>query len=213
VGCAIVGVGAIAASVSVESHGVLVPLDARFGVTLLVLVATAARAAVALERAGRMADAGVVLGAAVLCVVLLLETRVYTSAVNQRFPTRAAGARFATAAPREVSVLYVDSQRALALMFYMHQRPLEVRSVADLRASLAGGDAARPVFALLSRTQFDGLQSAGCRPARVAHQDHVNGVSYVLAEFRSGSECPPIGRVAVAGPSDLGPMVTASRGR
>src|SRR6267143_4121908 len=214
VGCAIVGVAAIATPLSVETHGVGVLLDARFGATLLVLVATAASATVALARAGRMAHAGTVLGAAVLCAVLLVEIHVYTPAVNQRFPTRAVAAGFARAAPPDaITVLYVDRQRAPALMFYLPQRPLKVRSIADLRARLAGSDGAGSILTLLPRTQLEGLQSAGCRPARVAHEDQVNGVSYVLAEFRSGSECPPIGSVAVAGPSDLGPMVTGSSGR
>ena len=214
VGCAVVGVAAIATPLSVETHGVGVRLDARFGATLLVVVAIAASATVALARAGRMAHAGVVLGAAVLCAVLLVEIHVYTPAVNRRFPTRTAGGRFARAAPPDATtVLYVDRQRAPALMFYLPQRPVKVRSIADLRARIAGSDGGASILTLLPRTQLEGLQSAGCRPARVAHEDQVNGVSYVLAEFRSGSECPPIGRVAVAGPSDLGPMVSASSGR
>lgn len=193
-GAVIVCVGGLVAPRPIALHGVSVPLDASLGVTLLVLVAAAAGTAVVLARAGRVADVGVVLGAAVLLVVLLLEIRVYTPAVNQRFPVPSAAERFASAMPPDAAVLYIDRKRTQALMLYLPQRPLEARDVADLRAQLDGTDATRAHFALLTRIDLEALQDTGCRPIRIAHQEPVDNTMYILGEFHPDPGCAPRAR-------------------
>jgi len=193
-GCMIFGIRVLAAPLSIVVHGVSVPLDAGLGASLVVLSVVAAGAATAFLRAGRMAGVGVVLGAGVLLVVLALETRVYNSAVNQRFPTRSAGGRFTRAAPSDVSVLYIDREREPALAFYMPQRPQQARDMTDLRTRLGGNDASHSLYALLSATDLDALQSVACRPVRIAHEERVDKVTYFLAEFRPDPGCLPTTR-------------------
>ena len=193
-GCMIFGIRVLAAPLSIVVHGVSVPLDAGLGASLVVLSVVAAGAATVFLRAGRMAGVGVVLGAGVLLVVLALETRVYNSAVNQRFPTRSAGGRFTRAAPSDVSVLYIDREREPALAFYMPQRPQQARDMTDLRMRLGGNDASHSVYALLSAADLDALQSVACRPVRIAHEERVDKVTYFLAEFRPDPGCLPTTR-------------------
>ena len=192
--CMVFGIRVLAAPLSIVLHRVSVPLDAGLGATLVVLGAVAACAAGAFARSGRMAEVGVVLGAAVLVVVLLLEIHVYTRAVNQRYPTRPAAGRLAGAAPPDTSVLYIDREREAALLFYMPQRPLEARDIRDLRVHLGGNDAARSRYALLSSTDLDALLSVGCKPIRIAHEERVDRTLYILAEFGSDPGCMPKAR-------------------
>src|SRR5262245_10813309 len=190
-GCMVFGIRILAAPLSILVHGVSVPFDMGLGATFVVLGAATAVAAGAFSRARRMTEVGVVVGVAVLVVLLLVETRVYTPAVNQRFPTRAAAGRLAGAAPPDTSVLYIDREREAALLFYMPQRPLEARDIRDLRAHLGGNGVTGSRYALLSSTDLDALLSVGCRPVRVAHEERVDRIRYILVEFRSDPGCLP----------------------
>jgi 4-amino-4-deoxy-L-arabinose transferase-like glycosyltransferase len=165
--------------VSFVAHKRVTEIGSSLGLALAGIGLVTALGVLAMARRQWPNHAMLVAGLGALVAVLVLHLGVSTPLVNRAYPTRETAARLAAALPQSAQVAYLDRKFTTGLMFYLPQRPVEIRRVSALRDV-----AARPGFyALVPGGEMAFIHGGLCVPARVLREASLFDDQYVLVDF------------------------------
>ena len=177
---AILVAAAMVSGQTIVRYDVRIPVAGWPAVLVTCMALVTAVALYVLTRRGRPVAAALVLAAAALGVLLLIDKTIAIPTTNHAYPTPAAAARLSGHLPAEARLAYVDRRQAAALVFYLRKPSILLATVDDASALVGRSD----VYLLVPDAEFQRAQKVLGLPVTRIDQVVVRNVVYVLAVLR-----------------------------